>query len=133
MVPSAFVWLDTLPLNPNGKIDIPALPKPQEVPASPQDMAPRTPTEAALAAIFGDVLELESVHIDSHFFELGGHSLLATRLIAQLIKTFDLDLNVIDLFEAPTVAELAARIEQKRLLEDLSSMNLEGDREEIAL
>lgn len=133
MVPSAFVWLDTLPLNPNGKIDIPALPKPQEVTASPQDMAPRTPTEAALAAIFGDVLELESVHIDSHFFELGGHSLLATRLIAQLIKTFDLDLNVIDLFEAPTVAELAARIEQKRLLEDLSSADLEGDREEIAL
>lgn len=133
MVPSAFVWLDALPLNPNGKIDIPALPKPQEVSASPQDTAPRNPTETALAAIFSDVLEMDNVGIDSHFFDLGGHSLLATRLIAQVITTFDLELTVIDLFEAPTVAELAERIEQKSLLEDLSSTEVEGEREEIAL
>ena len=133
MVPSAFVWLDALPLNPNGKIDIPALPKPQEVSASPQAMAPRNPTETALAAIFSDVLEIDNVGIDSNFFDLGGHSLLATRLVAQVITTFDLELTVIDLFEAPTVAELAERIEQKSLLEDLSSTEVEGEREEIAL
>ena len=133
MVPAAFVWLDALPLNPNGKIDIPALPQPQEVSTSPEGMAPRTATETALAEVFSDVLELDSVSIDSNFFDLGGHSLLATRLIAKLMTLFNLELTVLDLFEASTVAELAERIEQKRLLEDLGSTEVEGDREEIAL
>ncbi|MBW4660754.1 MAG: amino acid adenylation domain-containing protein [Drouetiella hepatica Uher 2000/2452] len=112
MVPAAFVFLEALPLNPNGKVDRQALPAPDSVRPDLADafIAPRTPTEAILAQVFAQVLEVKQVGIHDDFFELGGHSLLATRLIARLLRTFQIELSIVDLFEVPTVAGLAERI-----------------------
>ncbi|WP_442951394.1 phosphopantetheine-binding protein [Oscillatoria sp. CS-180] len=98
-------------------------------------MAPRSEVETALADIFAQVLGVEQVGIHDDFFELGGHSLLATQLVAQLLNTFAVEVTVIDLFEATTVAGLAQRVEQKQLLEQLQTRPVEddADREEFAL
>jgi thioester reductase-like protein len=115
MIPAAFVTLEALPLNPNGKVDRLALPVPDT--ARPElevaFVAPGTPTEQVLAEIFAQVLEVEQVGVHDNFFELGGHSLLATQLIAQLHKRFEVEVTVVDLFEAPTVAGLAERMEKR--------------------
>jgi amino acid adenylation domain-containing protein len=137
MMPAAFVTLDVLPLNPNGKVDRFALPAPDT--ARPELEAafvpPRTSTEQVLAEIFTDVLEVEQVGVYDNFFELGGHSLLATQLVAQLLKTFEVEVTVIDLFEAPTVAGLAERMEKMQTLDKLSRPLLEivEEREEIEI
>ena len=134
MIPAAFVVLDTLPLTPNGKVDSKSLPVPDwSGNSSSEFVAAGTPTEEKLAKIFTDVLEVESVGIEDDFFELGGHSLLATKLIAQLLKTFDVEITVIDLFEAPTVAELAQRVDKNLLTQQLQGSvdDDEGEREEM--
>jgi amino acid adenylation domain-containing protein len=118
MVPAAFVCLETLPLNANGKVDRQALPLPEilrpELEAA--FVAPRTATEVELAQTFADILQVEGVGIDDDFFELGGHSLLMTKLIAQVNTRFQVDLSIVDLFEMPTVARLAEQIEQRQTL-----------------
>ncbi|QLE54757.1 non-ribosomal peptide synthetase [Nostoc sp. TCL26-01] len=113
MVPAVFVMLEALPLNPNGKVDRQALPLPDTIrpELAAAFVAPRTPIESVLAGIFAEILQVEQVGVDDDFFELGGHSLLATKLIARLLKAFQIELTVIDLFDAPTVAGLAERIE----------------------
>ncbi|NTX41718.1 amino acid adenylation domain-containing protein, partial [Myxococcus sp. CA033] len=110
MVPSAFVALDALPINTHGKLDRKALPAPD---SSPTDsfVAPRNPTEARLAAIWAEVLHLDSVSVSDDFFSLGGHSLLATQVVSRVRKAFDVELPLRALFEAPTVAALAARVD----------------------
>jgi len=116
MVPSAFVLLDALPLTPNGKVDRPALPAPDQ--SRPDQsvtfVAPRSPIEQQLADIWAEVLRLEQVGIHDNFFELGGHSLLATQVISRLRQAFGVELPVRTLFEAPTVADLGARLETVR-------------------
>jgi amino acid adenylation domain-containing protein len=116
MVPSAFVRLDTLPLTPNGKIDRAGLPEPTR--DRPElDVAyvePRSVTENELAQIWAQVLSLDKVGIHDNFFELGGHSLAASRVVAQVVNTFQLDLPLRTLFDAPTVAEMAAIITQNQ-------------------
>jgi len=115
MVPSAFVMLEALPLTPNGKVDRRSLPAPDLTQLQPYAtfIAPSTPTEEMLAGIWREVLGVEKVGIHDNFFELGGHSLLATRVISQLRKVFQVELPLKYLFESPTIAGLAERIETK--------------------
>jgi amino acid adenylation domain-containing protein len=113
MVPAGFMFLDSLPLTPNGKLDRKALPAPD---SSRPDLdngfvAPRTPEEQSIAKTWVEVLSLETVGIHDNFFDLGGHSLLATQVVSRLRDTFHIDLPLRSLFESPTVAGLAERIE----------------------
>ncbi|MEU3076153.1 amino acid adenylation domain-containing protein [Streptomyces laurentii] len=110
MVPAALVPLDQLPLTPNGKIDRRLLPAPDEADAGTEYVAPRDDRERALCALFAEVLRVPRVGVHDGFFALGGHSLLAIRLINRIRSTFDADLGVATLFQAPTVAELAGRL-----------------------
>ncbi|MEJ0096572.1 MAG: amino acid adenylation domain-containing protein [Methylocella sp.] len=111
MVPSHFVALDRLPLTPNGKIDRKALPAPGAQRGEGGYAAPRTPAEAAMAQIWAEVLKLDRVGIHDNFFELGGHSILAMQAIARVQSIFDVELPLRALFEAPTVAQLAQRVD----------------------
>jgi amino acid adenylation domain-containing protein len=115
MVPAAFVLLDALPLTPNGKVDRGALGRiAPELPggaAGEADAAPRGPLEEILAEIWSDLLAVERPGRDASFFELGGHSLLATQLVSRLRQALDLELPLRRIFEAPTIARLAALIQ----------------------
>jgi amino acid adenylation domain-containing protein len=116
MVPSAFVFLDSLPLAPNGKVDRKNLPAPDhsrpELQASYQ--APCTPAEEMLVEIWAEVLKLESIGVHDNFFDLGGHSLLATQVISRIRGSFQVEVPLRALFESPTIAGLAERIEAVR-------------------
>ena len=116
MIPSAFVGLDTLPLTLNGKINRPLLPKPdgsRPVLDTPF-VAPKNAIEERLANIWAELLKIEKIGIHDNFFDLGGHSLAAFRVISRVIQTFQLELPVKALFDAPTLAEMAAIIEQNQ-------------------
>ena len=114
MAPSDWVTLDELPRTPSGKINRAALPAPDGEHAFERATfsAPQTLIEELLAVIWQQVLNLESVSRDDNFFWLGGHSLLATRITSRIRDTFHVELPVRALFESPTIAELAARVEQ---------------------
>ena len=115
MIPSTFVTLGNLPLTPSGKVDRNALPAPDRArPDLDTSMvAPRTPIEAQLAAIWQEVLGLERVGIHDGFFDLGGNSLLASRIVARALQAFRVELPLRSLFEAPTVAAMAAAIAER--------------------
>ena len=116
MIPSAIVRLDALPLTPNGKVDRRALAAPDEevYETGVPFVAPSTPTEEIAAGIWGEILEITRIGIYDNFFALGGHSLRATQVIARLRQSFEIELPLRALFEAPTVAGLAERIDAAR-------------------
>ncbi len=140
MVPSLFVELEALPLTPNGKIDRRALPAPERALAEPrQVVAPRTPTEEALAGIWSEVLGRGGFGVRDSFFDVGGHSLLATRVVARLRREFGVEMAIRDFFVSPTIEDLAAGVETALLesagadrLEELMA-ELEGMDEDEAL
>ncbi|HLK55636.1 MAG TPA: condensation domain-containing protein, partial [Chthonomonadaceae bacterium] len=110
MIPSAFVFLEALPLSPNGKIDRKALPAPDAPQSRESFVAPRTPVEEGIAEIWSEVLRVPQVGIHANFFELGGHSLLATQVISRIRTIFQVELPLRSLFESPTVSALAERV-----------------------
>ncbi|MGW5117573.1 amino acid adenylation domain-containing protein [Streptomyces noursei] len=110
LVPSAFVEVDAIPLNANGKLDVRALPAPPDTTAG-TGRVPRTPREALLCGLFAEVLGVPEVSADDDFFALGGHSLLGTRLIARVRAELGVRVSVGTLFEAPTAARLAERLD----------------------
>jgi amino acid adenylation domain-containing protein len=125
MVPSAFIVQKSLPLMPNGKVDRKALPALEVDREELQQsyIAPQTPVEELLAGIWENVLGVEKIGIHDNFFELGGHSLLATQVISRLRDAFAVELPVRSLFEAPTAAELGARIEGLRSREPAEAIS----------
>jgi amino acid adenylation domain-containing protein/non-ribosomal peptide synthase protein (TIGR01720 family) len=111
MVPQVIVLLAELPLTPSGKVDRKRLPAPEPSAHSGRPyVAPRGPTEEALATLFAELLHVEQVGAHDGFFELGGHSLLATQAIARIRDSFGVELPLRALFEAPAPAELARRV-----------------------
>jgi thioesterase domain-containing protein/acyl carrier protein len=113
MVPSAFVFLEALPLNTHGKVDRKALPPPDASSTAATYVAPRTHTEEAVAAVWAEVLHVEKVGATDDFFALGGHSLLAVRLMSRLRQRTGVSLPVSALFQGATVERLAQRLDAR--------------------
>ncbi|MGH8069437.1 MAG: non-ribosomal peptide synthetase [Candidatus Entotheonellia bacterium] len=112
MIPSAFVLLEALPLSPNGKLDLRALPAPSTTRPDLEApfVAPRTPLEQGVAQIWAETLGLEQVGINDQFLDLGGHSLLATQIASRVREMFQVDIPLQSLLEAATVADMAVLI-----------------------
>jgi amino acid adenylation domain-containing protein len=114
MIPSAIVVLDEWPLTPNGKIDRRKLPDPGAIRAHVESefVAPRTAVEAEIQRVWSSVLDVSRVGVHDDFFVLGGHSLIATQLVSRVRDAFGVDLPLRALFEAPSVAGMAAAVEE---------------------
>ncbi len=114
MVPGVFVFLDTLPLNPSGKVDRAALPAPTRARPQPGGtlVSPRSRLEAQIAAVWRDALGLDAVGVHDNFFELGGHSLLLLRVHARLQTELGTEVALMDLFRHTTIAALAEHLGQ---------------------
>ncbi|MEH2352494.1 non-ribosomal peptide synthetase [Nostoc sp.] len=116
MVPTIFMALEAMPLTPNGKVDRKALPKPDasrpELEAN--YLAPRTPIEQQIADIWAQVLNVQQVGIKDNFFELGGYSLLGIQVVSRMRQALQAEILMSNLFELPTVADLAERVETLR-------------------
>jgi arthrofactin-type cyclic lipopeptide synthetase C len=123
MLPTAWVQLEVLPLNNNGKVDRKALPAPtQEALLSRVYEAPANPLEASLARVWAEVLQVGQVGRHDNFFELGGHSLLAMRMLSQVRQQLGVELALADLFANPelaAVADVLSQAERSRLPEIL--------------
>ena len=132
MVPTAFVVMEALPLTPNGKVDRKVLPAPELRSArmKAEHVAPRNTTEKSLTAIWSQVLGVKDLGVHDNFFDLGGHSILGIQLLAQVERQFGRKLALNALFQAPTVATLAAMLGQEEApkeLEYLAIMQDKGD------
>ncbi|WP_414526544.1 amino acid adenylation domain-containing protein [Nodularia chucula] len=114
MIPGYFMTLDALPRNPNGKIDRKALPAVENLSSELgiAYVAPRTSTEQALEVIWREILLVEQISIHDNFFALGGHSILGIQLVARINESLQVEVPLKYLFQFPTIASLAAQIDQ---------------------
>nr|WP_225895950.1 non-ribosomal peptide synthetase [Dendronalium phyllosphericum] len=119
MVPGVFVILDSLPLTPNGKVDRQNLPKGDRTRPDLEEtfIAPRNPIEEKLASIWAELLGIEPIGINDNFFNLGGHSLIAAQMLSRIRDSFQVELFFHHIFANPTIAGLAALIEQPNHLQ----------------
>jgi amino acid adenylation domain-containing protein len=133
MIPAAFVRIDTLPLTTSGKIDRTALPAPcaDNTLGQTGHRSPQTPIEIRLAEIVAGVLGTTQIGIDDNFFMTGGHSLLGTQVVMRARDSFDVDLTLRHLFQAPTVAKLAAVIEDLAF-EKVAAMSMDEAEQKAA-
>jgi amino acid adenylation domain-containing protein len=115
MIPATFVWLDAIPLTPNGKINRLALPAPDfsKLDSTSNFIAPRNDTERQLREIWEKVLKIQPISVKDNFFDLGGHSMVALQLFAQIQEQFQRDLPLTTLFQAPTIEQLACIIKEE--------------------
>ncbi|WLH71423.1 non-ribosomal peptide synthase/polyketide synthase [Pseudomonas fluorescens] len=111
MVPTHLIFLARMPLNPNGKLDRQALPKPDAASVHTDWQAPVTALQQQVAAIWADILGTERVGLTQHFFELGGHSLLAMQVVSRIRQALDLEVPLKTLFEQPRLDGFVAAIE----------------------
>jgi amino acid adenylation domain-containing protein len=111
MAPTAIVSMEAFPLTPNGKIDRRALPAPDGASTTSEFVAPRNPTEAAVAAIWSEVLRRSNIGVHDDFFALGGHSLIATQVISRIQARLQRELPLKAIFEHPTVEQLARAVD----------------------
>ncbi|MGH3431416.1 MAG: amino acid adenylation domain-containing protein, partial [Thermocrispum sp.] len=126
MVPALIVPLDdALPLTPNGKLDRRALPAPDWA-GMTGSAAPQTPEQYAMAELFGEVLELPEVGVHDNFFLLGGHSMAAMRLLGRIRTRLSVELTIRDVFDAPTVAQLAGRLDAAHARLDAAHARLDA-------
>jgi amino acid adenylation domain-containing protein len=132
MLPDVFVRLASLPLTAHGKLDRAALPRPTAANTvrGSRHRAPHSDVERRIATLIEDLLGIERVGADDNFFLLGGHSLLGTQLVLRLREAFGAELRLRDLFEGPTVAKLAKRVEQA-VISAVSSMDEEEVRRRL--
>jgi amino acid adenylation domain-containing protein len=143
MIPATFTIIEAVPLTGNGKVDHRALPDPAHIrPAFDADfVAPETPVQRELAAIWSDVLGVDRVGLHDNFFDLGGHSLMVTQVVSRVRTAFEVQLPIREIFDKPTVAELAEIIEQSQIgqatpqdiLQELKSLDTLSDEEIRAL
>ena len=136
MLPNQFIFVDSIPLNHNGKVDREQLPKPVwnlQDEAEQQCVLPRSDSEHKLASIWSALLKMESLSITGNFFELGGHSLLATELINLINEGFSLELPLKSIFEFPTVEKLAAYIDTLQWMQQEQEVPQGDDREELEI
>jgi acyl carrier protein len=135
MVPAHLIFLPSLPLTANGKLDRKALPQPDASQLQGEYIAPQTELEQQIAAIWQDVLKLERVGLTDNFFELGGHSLLVIKVVSRLQLELGLQLTPQQLFQAPILGDFAAGLEQSAGQLDSSKMDrleaLFDDMEEV--
>jgi acyl carrier protein len=115
MVPSRFVWLEALPLAPNGKVDHQALPEAETLRTGLDAtyVAPATEVEQTMAMIWQEVLHVEKVGIHDNFFDLGGHSLAMVHVHSKLQELYRCDLSLVDLFRYPTISALVSYVSQQ--------------------
>jgi acyl carrier protein len=141
MVPAALLTLDALPRSVSGKLDRRALPDPEpaRVAGGPAYVAPRTPHEEALCALWSELLRVDRVGVEDGFFDLGGHSLLATVLVGRIREAFGVEMPLHQVFQTPTVAGLAAAVDEAgdqvlaRLFAELDDMSDDEARALLAL
>lgn len=114
MIPSAFVLLDAMPLNSNGKVDRRALPEPEWIRRELDETGavPMTPIQAQLRQIWEELLNVRPIGVRDNFFELGGHSLLAVQLITRIEQVWGKKVSATGLLAGPTIEQLASEIEQ---------------------
>lgn len=116
MIPQSFVWLEELPLSPNGKLDRRQLPSPErdrEEGAHGEYVAPQGDAEQIIAGLWREVLQVERVGVRDNFFDLGGHSLQLLQLHGKLREKFQTEISLIELFEYPTVHAQAQRLSER--------------------